>query len=86
MGDLVLPDRETVERWMAIDLGEAQTTQPPRLILPHPRMHERAFVLAPLAEIAAGWRHPLSGRTVTEMLAAQPEVDRTQVEVLPDTA
>jgi 2-amino-4-hydroxy-6-hydroxymethyldihydropteridine diphosphokinase len=39
------------------------------LTLPHPRMHERAFVLAPMAEIAPGWRHPTLGKSVGEMLA-----------------
>ena len=72
MEDAVLPDRETLARWMALDLGAAQTVAPPRLILPHPRMHERGFVLVPLADIAPQWRHPATGLTVTEMLAALP--------------
>jgi 2-amino-4-hydroxy-6-hydroxymethyldihydropteridine diphosphokinase len=38
-----------------------------RLTLPHPRIAERMFVLEPLAEVAAGWRHPLSGKSVQEM-------------------
>ena len=39
-------------------------------VLPHPRLHRRAFVLLPLAEIAPGWRHPVSRRAVAELIAA----------------
>ena len=39
-----------------------------RLTLPHPRLHERRFVLAPLAEIAPGWRHPRLALTASELL------------------
>jgi 2-amino-4-hydroxy-6-hydroxymethyldihydropteridine diphosphokinase len=42
------------------------------LTLPHPRLAERRFVLQPLAEIAPAWRHPVTGLTPGEMLAALP--------------
>lgn len=42
----------------------------PGLIVPHPRFRDRAFVLGPLAEIAADWRDPVTGRTVQELFAA----------------
>ena len=45
----------------------------PELTLPHPAMHERRFVLEPLAEIAPELRHPISGKTAAHMLR---ELDR----------
>jgi 2-amino-4-hydroxy-6-hydroxymethyldihydropteridine diphosphokinase len=40
--------------------------------LPHPRMHERGFVLAPLREVAPDWRHPALGQTIEELIARLP--------------
>lgn len=39
------------------------------LILPHPRLGERAFVLLPLADVAPAWRHPVTGKGVAELVA-----------------
>jgi 2-amino-4-hydroxy-6-hydroxymethyldihydropteridine diphosphokinase len=50
----------------------------PRLILPHPRLHERAFVLVPLADIAPNLVHPRLGKSVRDLLAA---ADRKGVEL-----
>ena len=43
-----------------------------RLLLPHPRLHERRFVLAPLAEIAPDWRHPRLAMTAGELFHRLP--------------
>jgi 2-amino-4-hydroxy-6-hydroxymethyldihydropteridine diphosphokinase len=44
-------------------------------ILPHPRAHLRRFVLQPLADVWPGWRHPVLGRTVEQLLADLPAAD-----------
>jgi len=45
----------------------------PGLVIPHPRLHERRFVLEPLAEIAPGFVHPTLGLSVRELLARCPD-------------
>jgi 2-amino-4-hydroxy-6-hydroxymethyldihydropteridine diphosphokinase len=51
-------------------------------ILPHPRMHERLFVLLPLAELAPAWRHPRLGVGIGDLIEAQPE-DRSTIRPIP---
>ncbi|NQV81183.1 MAG: 2-amino-4-hydroxy-6-hydroxymethyldihydropteridine diphosphokinase [Alphaproteobacteria bacterium] len=72
------------QRWEArvldLDLldyaGAFHIGVPPDLQLPHPRLAARGFVLLPLADLAPDWVHPVSGKTLAQMIAA---LDRGQI-------
>src|SRR5687767_13539210 len=53
-------------------LFEDRVIDEPGLTVPHPRMHERRFVLAPAAEVAGEWVHPVLRRTIRALLEALP--------------
>ena len=58
--------------------GLVQPQEGMQPVLPHPRLHERAFVLLPLRDVAPHWRHPALGRTVDELVAALPPGQRAE--------
>lgn len=76
---LVLPDVETQNHWRALPLEDQMRQAPEQLILPHPRLQDRAFVLVPMAEIAPDWLHPTLNKTVLQMLNDLPQQDRDEV-------
>jgi 2-amino-4-hydroxy-6-hydroxymethyldihydropteridine diphosphokinase len=68
-------------RTLDLDLllfGDEIIDDPPDLIVPHPRFRERAFVLEPLAEIAADLRDPVTGKTVGELRGLTAPTLRTR--------
>lgn len=75
-GCAIRPDPATEAHWRALPLAEQMRSAPERLILPHPRLGERAFVLIPLAEIAPRWRHPATGESVSGMVARLPAAEK----------
>ena len=80
--DAVLPDMAEFQRWYRLDAARQQSIAPDTLILPHPRLHERAFVLGPLMEIAPEWRHPVLGLNVAQMFGALPNAVRAELRAL----
>lgn len=79
LGSDVLPDRLTFAHWAALPLSEQMAHTPSALILPHPRLQDRAFVLVPLVEIAPEWVHPVLGKTASQLLATLPEAGRADI-------
>lgn len=79
VGEAVCPDAQTQNHWRVLPLSDQMTETPDELVLPHPRIQDRAFVLIPMAEIAPDWLHPTLGKTVLQMLNDLPQQDKDEV-------
>lgn len=72
LDDTIHPDPATWWHWHDLPPDQQTRHTPTGLILPHPRLQDRAFVLVPLADVAPHWRHPVLGLTVVQMRDALP--------------
>lgn len=81
-GTAVMPDENVQSKWRDLPLDMQKTSAPDHLVLPHPRVQDRAFVLVPLMDIAADWRHPVTGLTIKDMHDSLPASERNAIEPL----
>lgn len=78
--------REREIRWgprtvdLDILLYNEQIIDTDKLTVPHPRMHERGFVLIPLAEIAESMVHPVTNKTIGELLSLIPASEKKGIQ------
>lgn len=65
--------------WQAIASRAAEGAVIPDLVLPHPQLHRRAFVLVPLCDLVPGWAHPVFGSCADDLLKVLPKSERLGV-------
>lgn len=78
-GESVLPNVETFKKWHSLPLEAQMRETPESLILPHPRLQDRAFVLIPMRDVAPDWVHPVTGETLNELIDVLPAKDVSDI-------
>ncbi len=64
----IFPNKKYVNEWLNMPLDSQKIRSPEQLILPHPRIQDRSFVLIPLNDIEPNWVHPILNKSTHEML------------------
>lgn len=82
-GGEILPSRAVHDRWRNLPPEAQVRATPDEIVLPHPRLQDRAFVLVPLADVAPDWRHPILDRTVRQLRDALPADQLGEIRPLP---
>ena len=85
-GSRVVPDIGTYSHWQSLPADAQMREAPTELVLPHPRIADRAFVLVPLLDVLPGWCHPVTGLTAREMARRLPREDLAEVTPLSGNA
>lgn len=79
---VILPDLAGYSRWRALPPEEQIRATPDELILPHPRIQDRAFVLVPMLDVAPDWEHPVLRKSVRSLCSALPAAERDAIRPL----
>lgn len=81
-GEAVLPDIDSHKTWVDLPLDQQIKSAPEELIVPHPRIQDRAFVLIPLRDVAPDWVHPVTKIGVDQLIDALSPDDIASVRPL----
>lgn len=65
---LIIPNLLVLNKWIKMPLLQQTKVQPGKLILPHPRIQDRLFVLKPLSELSPNWVHPVLNKSILELI------------------
>ena len=78
----VLPSRKIFQKWFDLPISEQKQKIPHELVLPHPRMQDRAFVLFPLLDIEPKWTHPTLKKTVLQLYEELPNKEKKNIQIV----
>ena len=78
----VLPNNEVFKYWFDLSPSEQKKKTPNELVLPHPRVQDRAFVLSPLLDIEPNWTHPILDKTVVQLYAELSQRAKKNIQVV----
>jgi 2-amino-4-hydroxy-6-hydroxymethyldihydropteridine diphosphokinase len=81
-GELILPDLQTHKNWVEMPIETQLKSTPEELIVPHPRIQDRGFVLIPLRDVAPDWAHPVTKLPIDALISAIPPQDLDQIKRL----
>jgi 2-amino-4-hydroxy-6-hydroxymethyldihydropteridine diphosphokinase len=82
VAECVRPDTIGLQKWIDLPPDQQMSLTPDEMLLPHPRLQDRAFVLGPLCDVMPHWRHPVTRLTARAMWSALPHAHRNGVKPL----
>ena len=82
LGEQVLPSREVFQHWCDLPVSEQKENISSELILPHPRIQDRAFVLLPLLDVEPSWTHPIFKKTVMQLYEELADHEKENIQIV----
>jgi 2-amino-4-hydroxy-6-hydroxymethyldihydropteridine diphosphokinase len=81
----IAPNPARYRHWRELPLEKQMKQVPEQLILPHPRLQDRPFVLVPMRDIMPDWVHPVTGETLDRLLEGFTKEQLAEIHQMPGT-